>query len=299
MRFTIPCLALASVASAATTLMKCSHNNCLRAVIGERDPTRNGTADCSSYFLATLTPDTITFTSTIHQTTTTTTDTTTTITVGPPTPLVGKRSVVVFPTAIPTYATACDNAAEYSSACSCVGVTAMTTTVAAPSTTIYTSPTDITSTSTVVHTLTAVTARLQIQNSISNYNGAYLASKTYSSSAFVVPTAVPSAAVSIVLNPDGSVSSSDGRVLVGKQSGVTPQSKYLLWVTPVEALNPIHFPVSCSIGSDATFSCTVTGDTVFGSYTGSDYQDSIRLFAPSFGLPSGSYLGPLTIKAVA
>ncbi|KAF3908177.1 hypothetical protein AA313_de0201593 [Arthrobotrys entomopaga] len=300
MRYTIPCLALVSVASAVTTtLMSCHKNNCLRAVIADAFPTRSGVADCSSYFLATLTPDTVTFTSTVHQTTITTTDTTITVTVGPPTLQIAKRSVLDVPTAIPGYASACSGAAGYSSACSCVGVTAMTTTAPAPSTTIYTSPTDITSTSIVVHTLTAITARFQFQNSISTYSGAYLASKTFSSSAFAVPTTNPAAAVNILINPDGTVFSSDGRVLVGKQSGVTAQSRYLLWVTPVEASDPALALVNCAVASDASVSCTVTGDTVFGSYTGSDFPDTIRLFAASYNLAGGGYLGPLDIKAVA
>ena len=45
--------------------------------------------------------------------------------------------VTAYPTSIPTYASACSGSVRYSSACSCVGVTQSTTTVPAPSTTIY------------------------------------------------------------------------------------------------------------------------------------------------------------------
>lgn len=45
--------------------------------------------------------------------------------------------VTAYPTSIPTYASACSGSVRYSSACSCVGVSQSTTTVAASSTTIY------------------------------------------------------------------------------------------------------------------------------------------------------------------
>ncbi|MCJ1431477.1 Mucin-2 [Xylographa pallens] len=46
------------------------------------------------------------------------------------------RQVTVKPSSIPTYASACSGAAGYSSACSCIGVTAARTTAPAPSTTV-------------------------------------------------------------------------------------------------------------------------------------------------------------------
>lgn len=46
-----------------------------------------------------------------------------------------KRDVVPNPSSIPAYASACSGAAGYSSACSCIGVTPTTTTVATPTTT--------------------------------------------------------------------------------------------------------------------------------------------------------------------
>ena len=45
--------------------------------------------------------------------------------------------VTAVPTAIPTYASACSGSLRYSSACSCVGATPNTTTVASATTTIY------------------------------------------------------------------------------------------------------------------------------------------------------------------
>jgi hypothetical protein len=46
------------------------------------------------------------------------------------------RQTTVVPTSIPAYASACSGRVLYSSACSCIGVTAMTTTALAPSTTV-------------------------------------------------------------------------------------------------------------------------------------------------------------------
>ncbi|KAE9370085.1 hypothetical protein N431DRAFT_484404 [Stipitochalara longipes BDJ] len=80
----------AHLAAAAAT-PACAADNCLRAVRASAFPTRLGTADCSSYFLTTVT-----------------------------------GGSTVAPSAIPTYASACSGSARYSSACSCVGVTAST-----------------------------------------------------------------------------------------------------------------------------------------------------------------------------
>ncbi|MCJ1404705.1 hypothetical protein MMC11_007931 [Xylographa trunciseda] len=49
----------------SNTMTVCNENNCLRAVQGSAYPTRHGTADCSSYFRATVTPATTTVTTTI------------------------------------------------------------------------------------------------------------------------------------------------------------------------------------------------------------------------------------------
>jgi hypothetical protein len=57
----------------------------------------------------------------------------------PPTPhapVLEVRQVTVHPTSIPAYASPCSGAIRYSSACSCIGVTATTITASAPTTTI-------------------------------------------------------------------------------------------------------------------------------------------------------------------
>ncbi|EHK16144.1 uncharacterized protein TRIVIDRAFT_184567 [Trichoderma virens Gv29-8] len=105
----------------------CHADNCARAVTGTREgllPITSRQADCSSFMLATVTPEATT--------------TTITITVDPEvTPKIKRAAnngsaVTVFPTSIPTYAANCDSGAVYSSACSCWGITAATTTAATP-----------------------------------------------------------------------------------------------------------------------------------------------------------------------
>ncbi|KAK6526509.1 hypothetical protein TWF694_005092 [Orbilia ellipsospora] len=114
----------------------CNHNNCLRAVIASAVPTRHGAADCSSYLAVTVTPAASTVT-------TTTTVTATTVVANKRRNLklrgnlpLNARQATVTASSMPAYASACTNKASYSSACSCIGVTAMTITAAAPTTTV-------------------------------------------------------------------------------------------------------------------------------------------------------------------
>lgn len=133
--------------NAALMARDCSHDNCLRAVIASAFLTRSATADCSSYFLTTVTPATFTTTATVTQPTTTTV-------FNPPHKrdegiMLHPRQQTVVPTEIPAYASACSGSVRYSSACSCIGVTAMTTTAPTPT---YTTTTTIFTTSTFTTT---------------------------------------------------------------------------------------------------------------------------------------------------
>jgi len=93
----------------------CTSNNCARAVTGTnagQPPVTLRQSDCSSFMRKT-----VAFTST--------------------TTIVGqnqRRQQTIFPSNIPLYASACDNASKYSSACSCWGITAASTTVTAVAT---------------------------------------------------------------------------------------------------------------------------------------------------------------------
>ncbi|MCJ1296429.1 hypothetical protein MMC34_007995 [Xylographa carneopallida] len=120
-------------AAAAATTSACNADNCLRAVRASSFPTRSGAADCSSYFAATVTPAT----STITQTATVTSFANKRRrALNEAEGALAPRQVTVVPSAIPTYASACSGSVRYSSACSCIGVTATTSTAATPLTTV-------------------------------------------------------------------------------------------------------------------------------------------------------------------
>ncbi|CZR67801.1 uncharacterized protein PAC_17700 [Phialocephala subalpina] len=105
--------------AATTASASCNANNCLRglppAIRASAFPTRPGTADCSSYFMVTVSTSTVSNTQTITVV-----------------------SETITPTAIPAYASDCEGSTGYSSACSCIGVTQATTTIGASSTPINT-----------------------------------------------------------------------------------------------------------------------------------------------------------------
>ncbi|KAL8389698.1 hypothetical protein RB595_009028 [Gaeumannomyces hyphopodioides] len=148
----------------------CNADNCLRAVRATQFPTR--LEACSSFVVTTVTPATSTHTETVKVTaetpvvtlsvtdttvntvtatstvkvdqtlTLTTVTQTQTQTLGTPQKRAeggadSNGAVTVVPTAIPAYASACTNAARFSSACSRAGVTGGVTTAPTPVTTVY------------------------------------------------------------------------------------------------------------------------------------------------------------------
>ncbi|ATY61203.1 hypothetical protein A9K55_006723 [Cordyceps militaris] len=115
----------------AAVAAACGGDNCARQVTGTRDGLSAVTsrkADCSSFLLTTIVPDATT--------------TTITVTVDPDEPTKAKRfnhevrAATQVPTAIPAYASGCDSAARYSSACACWGITASATTASQPTKTV-------------------------------------------------------------------------------------------------------------------------------------------------------------------
>ena len=65
-----------------------------------------------------------------------------------PEPTLEARQVTVVPTAIPAYASPCSGSVRYSSACSCIGVTATVTTAPTPTTVLTVAPATTTITDT-------------------------------------------------------------------------------------------------------------------------------------------------------
>ncbi|KAG9256185.1 uncharacterized protein F5Z01DRAFT_672180 [Emericellopsis atlantica] len=123
---------LSFVAAAMAGLVEkrgCNANNCARQVTGTRaglTPIESRKADCSSFMTATVMPDAET--------------TTVTVTVDADEPAKFKREAAaleyraetVLPTDIPAYASSCDDPPEYSSVCSCWGITSAVTTAPTP-----------------------------------------------------------------------------------------------------------------------------------------------------------------------
>ncbi|KAK3374623.1 hypothetical protein B0H63DRAFT_480600 [Podospora didyma] len=100
----------------------CTANNCARDITGTNpglSPITLRRADCSSYMLRTVAYSAVT-TVTANQ--------------------VQRRQQTIVPSAIPSYASKYCDASKYSSACSCWGITATTTTVTSVSTVTVTPP---------------------------------------------------------------------------------------------------------------------------------------------------------------
>ncbi|KAM0668111.1 hypothetical protein ACQRIT_000603 [Beauveria bassiana] len=128
MKFLAVVSSLVAVAAAAG---RCGGDNCARQVTGTRDGLSAVTSrqnDCSSFMLTTIVPDATT--------------TTVTVTVDPDEAPKSKRAnnevraATEVPTAVPAYASGCDSASRYSSACACWGITASATTAAQPTKTV-------------------------------------------------------------------------------------------------------------------------------------------------------------------
>ncbi|KAM3553991.1 hypothetical protein MY1884_005876 [Beauveria asiatica] len=122
---------VSSLVAVAAAAGRCGGDNCARQVTGTRDGLSAVTArqkDCSSFMLTTIVPDATT--------------TTVTVTVDPDEAPKSKRANIEVraatevPTAVPAYASGCDSASRYSSACACWGITASATTAAQPTKTV-------------------------------------------------------------------------------------------------------------------------------------------------------------------
>jgi hypothetical protein len=131
MKATVILSLVAAVMAGVIEERACAGNNCNRAVTGTREgllPVSERQAACSSFMLATVTPDAVT--------------TTVTVTVEPEAPARFKRDAALeyraateLPTAVPAFASGACDAAKYSSACDCWGITATTSTAATPTVT--------------------------------------------------------------------------------------------------------------------------------------------------------------------
>ncbi|KAJ0417940.1 hypothetical protein BJY00DRAFT_315337 [Aspergillus carlsbadensis] len=104
----------------------------LQLQLGFLPPLPSRRADCSSYQMVTVTPDTATITTTVATVTTTVTVTGPVLRRGL-SPNIEARAVTVTPTALPTYVLRpCTQPGVYGSACACIGIPRTTTTAPTP-----------------------------------------------------------------------------------------------------------------------------------------------------------------------
>ncbi|KAK6544632.1 hypothetical protein TWF694_001321 [Orbilia ellipsospora] len=344
---------LLTVSLAIRTTSACAADNCLRAVRGTHSP-HPSVQDCSSYLRATVTPATVTSTvtqtnyftgsDTLSLTATNTAFQTSTVVV--PTTLTVvlsltstttlqaaavaakvKRQATVVPSKIPPYASPCSGSVRYSSACSCIGVTAIALTLPAPTTVVTTqltisttttftdfktitiSPTvaTVTRTTTVstltqttyIATVTAYGFILQVASNAGQAAGNYIQAKPDTIGGGGSPpllefTTVRSDATKFVLLPDGRlVSAANGWVVYAGwyNSGWTSSYLYLF-------ANPFTgtYALSCSLNAAWEITCTGSPQpyVILGTYN-NGYSLNIAQAGFNFGSISGV---AVTVKAL-
>ncbi|EPS44181.1 hypothetical protein H072_1808 [Dactylellina haptotyla CBS 200.50] len=292
MRFPIDVLLLVGAAAAAATA-NCNADNCLRAIRATAFPTRPGTADCSSYFRATVTPATVTITE-ITTLSISFTETLLTKTVIRPsedsnTLTLEKRQATVIPSSIPAYASPCSGAVRYESACSCIGVTRTTITVATPSTTItQTSTTSVTTTTEAyIATATARSFLMQVQD---HYPGAYAKGGFGAGVATPEFTFTKSEATKFFIDPVDSTLWADGFAQCQTYNNGADTSFIYL------DLPSAYDPLTCAISDvDNVISCTSGLFTQFGTY---GFNFSLFMGYETTNWANWGGEGPVTVKAI-
>ncbi|KAF3942266.1 hypothetical protein ABW19_dt0203450 [Dactylella cylindrospora] len=297
----------------------CNADLCLRSV---RATQRTGSADCASFWRTTYTPDTVTVMSTLTVSvpTTTTLSTTevdtihlTSITQIPSTLTITVQSTVTNTITmginffkrqepgniIPTYASACSGTVRYSSACSCVGVSTITTITAPAPTTIVTvseteiytetstsildtiqvSTTDATSTQvfaestkTVIIGPTATATLFALKIASGPYANQWLTRKSYAGSDTKALGITTNSALAepITLHPNGRISLlNDGWPGTIYAGGIPPSVNNVVFQWEQNFSFGIS-PLSCGLTWDRYLTCTSAGGfKVFGIAYGS------------------------------
>ncbi|KAK6533822.1 hypothetical protein TWF694_002751 [Orbilia ellipsospora] len=232
------------------------------AVRASNFPTRMGTADCSSYFQATVTPATVTITVTAPGRVTVTETIPTVFTVATTTRRRGgKRQDTAIHSNIPIYASACSGAVRYESACSCIGVTRTTITATTPSQTIT-----ITKTRTVTTFQPTATARpfiLQVAEA-----GSYVAAVQAGGDYIAGFSKRESEAQLFYIDPNTTILKAIGFGDVGTYW--VDYDTDFLWFTGIIQ------PVTCNIDNSNGLACVSGHFTELGTYAG-NYSMSITI----------------------
>ncbi|MCJ1288018.1 hypothetical protein MMC26_007371 [Xylographa opegraphella] len=181
------------------------------------------------------------------------------------------RQVTVEPSSIPTYASACSGAAGYSSACSCIGVTAAQTTVPAPSTTVtitYTSVVpDASATATTTAPAQCSSFTLQAVGGGDDTNG-FAIDGLYAQVAdsgdgadddVIYFVADPSAATVLDLSTAGALSA-NGYIA---NSDAGPDAFLLYFNTQADIAAFGYAPATCSVTPASTLQCVDGTQTLF------------------------------------
>ncbi|KAL3421685.1 hypothetical protein PVAG01_05841 [Phlyctema vagabunda] len=299
-------LALAAAVSSSVLAPRagvCNADNCLRAI---RNTAKPGAADCSAFLRTTVTPATVTMTTyltvsqavssivsvtqtnTLEETATTVEQLTETTSI-----TVAANAKRAAPT-VPAYASPCSGEVRYSSACSCLGVTATATIVApAPSTwvtisettyttVLITSTVDTTTLSTTVTTLTQSTTGTTTTVSItpsptsfvmqvinagnSALNGQYLQKVVVNNQrTFTLTTDLASAEKFKTTSQNYVTDAAGAGLLLCSLRNVY---QYLFYNTQAEFAGTSRQALTCTYDAAKTMSCvTPDGYSIFGYYT--------------------------------
>lgn len=190
---------------------------------------------------------------------------------------VKKRDVLETPTNIPSYASACEGAVGYSSACSCIGVKGTTVTVEDPSTTktvtkfeYTTTATEIISTKTeTIAVVTATAFAIQIQNP-NDFPGQYLKWAPVDGADGLKWTPNASQASKFILQPDGRITSPYGngeKYLVAYGGSETNTEAQYVLSTVIYALVSDAMVCTLNANHDISFAHPTTGTIRLGSYS--------------------------------
>ncbi|RKU43786.1 hypothetical protein DL546_004996 [Coniochaeta pulveracea] len=314
-------------ATVSTASARCNADNCLRAIRAtSRLPLAS--TDCASLLDFTVTPSTVTLTeySTTPQTDTVTIPTTVISTLHDTfTTIVHATSTVVSSATvtasavpakrdasdgIPAYASPCSGLVRFSSACSCIGVTAKTVTAVTPSTTVtlpvtstsLTSITQAVTTSsttvedtTVTQTTTdttftsvAVTTVSPVSQSITGRlsfttNGQQYYIGNYDSSGISYAFAVtdPAAAITVTLDANGQLKYG---TKVAKGNPTSPGSALQFFFVEPNVATTTRTPYTCSINANHALSC----------YVNSPSEDLVLSLRPNNFIYSSSRVAAVT-----